>query len=168
MHCARQISTARSPWCGPIMLLQRQCLTCRKGKPLEEFYPSKHGYLGRKSRCKACQSLYAKARHRWKWANDPAWRAKNIAKSIQWAKDHPEKRAVIAHNRNCKIRGTPQERCRRWIGKAVLRGKMVTAKLLSCVKCGKPAAHYHHHLGYEWEHRANVIALCVSCHTLAK
>jgi hypothetical protein len=37
---------------------------------------------------------------------------------------------------------------------------------LTC-RCGKPAQHYHHHLGYEKKHRLHVIPLCTECHYLA-
>ena len=47
---------------------------------------------------------------------------------------------------------------------AVKMGRMEPAPSLPCLDCGKPAAQYHHHLGYDRRHRLDVVALCRRCH----
>jgi hypothetical protein len=49
---------------------------------------------------------------------------------------------------------------------AVKRGLLPNIKTCTC-KCGAPAVHYHHHLGYSEEHWLDVEALCRSCHKKA-
>jgi len=56
-------------------------------------------------------------------------------------------------------------KARQAIYKATIRGKIISAKMLQCKKCGdQKAAHFHHYAGYEWKNRFKVIPLCVDCH----
>jgi hypothetical protein len=41
---------------------------------------------------------------------------------------------------------------------------MPAASTLPCAECGGKANQYHHHLGYEREHREHVLPVCGPCH----
>lgn len=47
---------------------------------------------------------------------------------------------------------------------AVKRGQMPSAKTLNCCHCGQQARHYHHHQGYDSDHRLDVVPVCAQCH----
>lgn len=48
---------------------------------------------------------------------------------------------------------------------AVRTGKLPNVKTLKCSICKeKQAEHYHHHKGYSYENRLNVIPVCIKCH----
>src|SRR5687767_11355225 len=68
------------------------------------------------------------------------------------AKQHVERDA----ERNQRARVAVQE--------AIRRKQLPRPTTLPCVSCGKPAAEYHHHLGYELEHQLDVQPLCHLCH----
>lgn len=51
------------------------------------------------------------------------------------------------------------------VRREVRNGRMPAVRSLLCADCGKPARHYHHHLGYDAEHRLDVLPLCYRCHT---
>lgn len=61
---------------------------------------------------------------------------------------------------------TAQEKAQRAVIRAVLKGEMPAAADQACARCGRPAAHLHHHHGYEEGHRLDVVPLCRSCHRL--
>lgn len=46
---------------------------------------------------------------------------------------------------------------------AVQSGRMIPARNLPCFDCKKQAAQYDHFLGYRWEHRFAVQAVCRIC-----
>jgi len=50
------------------------------------------------------------------------------------------------------------------VEQAIIQGKLPRASSNVCTYCPKPAAHYHHYLGYEEEHWLDVEPVCVSCH----
>lgn len=63
------------------------------------------------------------------------------------------------------------QRKRRYIRNAVHHrvenGVMPPASDLACTHCGKQAEQYHHHKGYAFENRLDVIPLCIPCHRIA-
>ena len=50
------------------------------------------------------------------------------------------------------------------VNKAVKCRRLPHASSVACVHCGKQACHYHHHRGYEFEHRLDVLPVCQECH----
>lgn len=93
-------------------------------------------------------------------------KAKKIEQAKQWVKDNPERRAAIAKRRNRKAkRANPEKiRCRALVSQKVKHGRMPRASSLLCYSCGRQAAHWHHHKGYDFEHRYDVLPLCIACH----
>ena len=142
------------------------CTACRESKPVAAFAKNKRGALGLRSHCRACISVYNHKYHTKRWAEDADFRARVCAQSLKWTKDNPEARAVIAARRNKRemLLFPERVRCRALVNQRVRHGRMPRACDQKCVKCSAQAAHYHHHLGYSFEHRYDVIPLCVACH----
>lgn len=144
------------------------CSTCSVMKPLDQFTASKKGLGGCRSICKKCSSIaFAEWRKR-RISQDPDYRQKEVARATKWARDNPEARAKIAKRRNQKAQeGSPEKvRARALVNQRVRFGRIPKASSLCCVVCNSTAAHYHHHLGYEFEHRYDVVPVCHVCHKI--
>lgn len=82
-----------------------------------------------------------------KWAHSEAGKTY----SVKYRKDHRE--MCNAH---------------RAVSFAILIGILPPVKTQTCDHCGKPAVHYHHNLGYDFEHWLDVLPLCIKCHGLTR
>lgn len=92
-------------------------------------------------------------RSRDKWHYDIEYREKHYARGLDWKRRHPNyKREEIKYKASTTL------------SNAIRLGKFPPAKAFTCVECGLPARHYHHHLGYELEHWFDVTPLCTKCH----
>ena len=148
--------------------MNKCCSTCQSDLPLDAFGKQKRGLNGRRSVCRKCTSAAYRKWHSEKWAADEKWRNKRIEQSVIWAKNNPEKRSAIAIRRNHKEKALRPEvvKCRALVNQRVRFGRMPRAKDLSCFRCGKEAAHYHHHNGYAFENRYDVVPVCHACHQI--
>jgi hypothetical protein len=59
---------------------------------------------------------------------------------------------------------TPEYLARAYVNRQIRDGKLPRASTKPCVRCGKRAREYHHHLGYEREHWLDVTPVCSVCH----
>lgn len=145
---------------------EKKCTECCEVKPLSDFGVLKRGLYGRRSKCRACIRKQTKKWYAKKVIADPVWRAKSIAASRKWQKENPEKRSAIAIRRNKKemLVAPEKVRARALVNQKVRFGRMPRASDLSCEYCGEKAKHYHHHKGYAFEHRYDVVPVCFSCH----
>lgn len=145
--------------------MTKTCTSCGEEKPLDDFSLSLRGLHGRKSKCRSCQSVAYREWHSAKWKSDEEWKQKRTAKSEEWTRGNPEKRAVIAKRRNQKAKIAQPEKlsARALVNQRVRFGRMPRAADCQC-SCGNPAAHYHHHKGYSFEHRYDVVPVCTQCH----
>lgn len=130
------------------------------------FGKASNGLYGRKSRCLECVRLYEKTYQKTRYATDASFREKIKLRSKVWVKNNPEKRAIIAKKRNMKaLQNSPEAvRCRALVNQRVRFKRMPRASSLLCSVCGNKAAHYHHHKGYSFQHRYDVIPVCIPCH----
>ncbi len=146
----------------------KQCVSCKEIKSLEQFGQQKRGLCGRRSKCKCCVNKYNHEYHMKKWCSDAEYRSKKINMAMEWVKKNPEKRAIIAKKRNKKaIQQSPDKvRARALVNQRVRFKRIPRASDLQCSNCGTQAKHYHHHMGYDWENRYNVIPVCIECHNL--
>jgi hypothetical protein len=136
----------------------RLCCRCTLSKPATEFYPSD-------PRCKPClklknpriRELYAIK------ADDPAFLAKKNASSARRRKAGKHRAAKKKYLRSEQGRKTSA--AHNAVHRAVRAGTMPVVTTLVC-PCGKAATEYHHHLGYDREHRLHVVPLCKRCHKL--
>jgi hypothetical protein len=97
---------------------------------------------------------------------DPEYVQKRSKKASAWAKNNPEKRSKIAIRRNKKAMANHPQKvmARALVNQRVRFGRMPRASDLKCSHCENIAAHYHHHKGYEFKHRYDVVPVCVKCH----
>lgn len=86
------------------------CTKCKIEKNVEYFSTSKTGLYGRKSTCKECVKLYNKQYYKNRYENDEKYREYCNRKSLEWIKNNPEKRAIIAKKRNQKYRKEKPEK----------------------------------------------------------
>jgi hypothetical protein len=126
----------------------KTCSKCGETKPLSKFKKKKHCRDGREGRCQKCaDKASAASRQRFEIENADRLKDARKKRSTRWISQNPEAR-----------------RAQKSIELAIARGDLPKAKQRACIKCGKPAAHYHHYLGYEPEHWLDVIPVCHSCH----
>jgi hypothetical protein len=148
--------------------MQKKCTGCDMVMDLDCFSNQARGLYGKKSRCKKCVAIYNSAYSKNRYANDPEYRAITIKRAEEWMKNNPEKRSKIAIRRNKKeaARNPEKIKCRALVNQRVRFGRMPRASSLDCSNCGDKAAHYHHHKGYDFENRYEVVPVCVSCHKI--
>lgn len=149
-----------------LLSMNKKCTKCLEEKDLESFGSQKRGLHGKRSVCKNCVNKYNKKYNSEKWANDQSYRDKKIKSSTEWTRNNPQKRAIIAKRRNLneKTKNPEKIKARQLVNQKVRFGRMPKASDCICDKCNKQAAHYHHYLGYDFEHRYDVIPLCCKCH----
>lgn len=120
----------------PETVVTRRCNICNENKPLDEFVRDKSKKFGRGYRCFSCNRTQCNAAY--------------IPKKKKW-------------NRNWKRPTSDKVSARMAIQYAVRVGKIT--KETNCFYCGSTErVQAHHHLGYEKEHRLDVLWLCNKCH----
>lgn len=119
------------------------CSKCKLPKPRDRFYPEPRVKDGLTAECADCKADYRK-----RYRNTPDGRA--LTNKLARERYRSEDRSVI--------------RARDAIHKAVYRDKLQPPK--ACSKCGKTNTRIeaHHHKGYAYEYRFDVIWLCSMCH----
>jgi hypothetical protein len=140
-----------------------KCVKCLLDKPADGF--ANHMLSARYPKCRICISEITKSRY----ARDPEFRKKACEKAAKWAKENPEKRRKIERRRDAKIMAQKpiERRCRQLVAQRVYHGRILPASKLLCSNCSNHAKHYHHHNGYSFKTRFDVIPLCVPCHRMA-
>jgi hypothetical protein len=143
----------------------KKCTSCQETKDLEQFNNSKRGLFGKKSKCKNCTSNYNHEYSKTRWEQDKEYRDKKIKNAVDWVKKNPDKRALTAKKRNNKelVNNPEKVKARALVNQKVRFNRIPKVSSLIC-SCGNQAKHYHHHMGYDWHNRYNVIPVCVSCH----
>lgn len=130
------------------------CSKCEENLLVEKFGRDSWRKDGLQNWCKKCKVQYVRDR----LANDPAARERNLLSTRRWRKAHPER------VKECRAKHPDKARAQWTIRQLVRSWKIPRAKDCKCKHCGKPAAHYHHYLGYAPEHWRSVIPLCAACH----
>lgn len=111
-------------------------------------------------------------------ASDPEYRKKRNDKSRSWRERNRERIAEYNAMRfeekpvamRAAIKASRQKypehrKAHKAVAYAVKSGKFPPAWTMVCEHCQEAlAAEYHHHKGYEPEHKLDVIALCTECH----
>jgi hypothetical protein len=136
----------------------KRCTKCGVTKPIAEFYRCKRD--GLYPSCKVCARLASKK----SYASGGRERKKRPTEEQRKRARQSEKGKARRRRAKAKARGTNKHNARKAISDRVYRGTMAKATTLECRECGKPAAQYHHHLGYEREHWLDVVPLCCECH----
>lgn len=157
----------------------KRCSVCVAVKPRDDFGAHAKSPDGLREACRQCRAARESprtiAREAFKYKTDPAVRLRKIRTALKWRAenrdyferwmDSPERRALarsksLAHSRTPK--GREQARARDAVRYALSTGKLAK---LPCTRCGSTkSVHGHHHRGYEYAHRLDVIWLCAVCH----
>jgi hypothetical protein len=166
---AQPVLTKRKPGQGVHIMaeanVRRKCCPgCTITKPLTDFYRHSGTSDGVQSRCKLCQL---------EWKRSPAGKASiskhnktsaaKLARSRWFKTDNGRKnrRDTQAAYRKCH---RAMVAARNAVRAAKGRGDIKPASQQPCTHCGRKAAGYHHHKGYEPKHHLDVIPLCKPCH----
>ena len=122
----------------------------------------------RSAKCKSCLYLENAEYVRDRSKRDPQFKASISKRAFKWAKANPQKRSVIARARNkkAKLENPEKVSARALVNQRVRFGRMPRVATLICA-CGAQAKHYHHHMGYDFANRYNVIPVCLACHRAA-
>jgi len=149
-----------------MLMTEKECTICHKVKSLDDFGVNLRGLGGKRSQCRVCIGAYNSKYSKERLARDPEFREKKNSAAIQWAQNNPEKRSAIAIRRNEKeLSVSPEKvRARALVNQRVRFGRTLRASDCACSECGKQAAHYHHHNGYSFEFRYDVVPVCAECH----
>ena len=170
-------------------IITKTCSKCKQTKPLNQFGKNRYNKDRYQYYCKACYNTYHKKYHRSekriKWhenyVNSEQYKKlRNIYRHnkryIECRNEYQQtpqfKDSVRKYRQNKKGKRQAKKdhnkfperrRARSAVSNAVIANKLPRANTLFC-KCGNPARHYHHHLGYEPEHYFDVIPVCFICH----
>ena len=147
------------------------CSRCSLSKPLEAFIKQSTGRNGLIAHCRACESARKKA-----YAQTPTGKEKikSYQRTAEQKQRHREYIKTYAashrevfniHARKYRAKFPERTRARQSLAKAVKSGKI--SRPDACSECGSSGfIEAHHHLGYAWENRFNVVWLCKKCHWL--
>jgi hypothetical protein len=146
----------------------KTCSQCGDTKSIENFGIQLRGLFGKRSKCKICVSSYNKSYHIIRYIEDLEYKKRRIAQASIWVAKNPEARAIIAKKRNAKASITDKIKisARALVNQRVRFGRMPRASDCACFQCNEKAAHYHHHKGYDFEFRYDVVPVCHKCHIL--
>lgn len=152
-------------------MLEKTCTTCGETKTVKEFRKDATRSDGYHSQCKECKSEVERVRRK-----IPKVKERQREHSKRHTQKYPHEKT---YKHREKYRETERACQKRWeatyptartahkaVFAAIRQGQLPAVKECQCTKCGKQAAEYHHHRGYEPEHYLDVIPLCKSCHRL--
>ena len=166
-------------------MVSKTCSICKVKKPISKVHKqsrSKNGYRGK---CKECRKSNAKTPENKAKAQNRnqkyrktengrtirsnyqvEYRENGPGRDIQRRYDQSEqgKERSRINSRVYRARWPEKSAAHAAVSSLVHQGKIPRARDLRCHKCEEPADSYHHHLGYEKEHRLDIIPLCYSCH----
>lgn len=131
-----------------------ECVLCHEFKPLSEFYfhAKSNTFF---SKCKACCIRLAKKRNREK-------RPEIRKQRREYRNTEHGRRTVSAAHKRGRQRHPDRARARE-----AVHDLLPSASERRCYYCDKQAVAWHHHKGYDRQHRLDVIPLCHKCHVKA-
>ena len=145
--------------------ITKTCVSCKQSLLLTSFYKNKNYKSGCQSYCKKCSHLRVKAYRR-------------SENGRQYQKDYSRSKKQKAYQQSEAYKKSHRLAVKRWKNKnkqkdktiaqvnyAIRSGKITKPSTYLC-KCGKPAEHYHHYLGYERKHWRDIIPICHLCHNV--
>lgn len=146
--------------------LSYECKTCRAMRRNDpEYKAGFNEYMRVHSKTKQWKEANSRYRNSEK-GKATARARKNTPKYKQQAKKYSQSEAGRL-NREREIQSHPERRkARIAVANAVRDGKLPRVWTRQCTYCPKQAQQYHHHNGYEHEHRLDVIPVCIKCHNL--
>lgn len=135
----------------------KRCCYCGDTKPAEDFWKNKSTKDGLQYRCKRCQAAANALCQR-----TPHGRASALVRSL--AHQKTEKGMATIKRTRMRQKEKKATNAHDAVKYQIRRGRLPRPADAQCVECGEQAQHYHHHLGYEREHRLHVLPVCAACH----
>ncbi len=181
-----QPSTKETPMPGTI--ISKRCSHCKAVKPLSEFNRNRSCPDGLQHYCKECQresgNRYTRSEKgrasRTAYERSAKGRALIREGCNRYGRSKKGQATATAYRRTERGKAAREQalatylrrhsdrvNARTAVNRAIRLGRLPAPGNFLC-KCGKPAAHYHHHLGYAAEHRLDVIPVCRDCHYAAR
>lgn len=151
---------------------RENCIHGGKPQPIENFRKAKKYRDGHQYACKDCMKQVdknyrgSKAHKRsqdkyHKSDKFKATRKKYIEDNLETVKQY--KLDWYYRNKD-NPEYIPIMRARDAVNNAVKGGEIPPITSLDCIRCSKPAHHYHHHKGYDEAHQLDVVPVCRKCH----
>jgi hypothetical protein len=131
----------------------KKCCTCKKIKPVSDFYKNRATKDGFDSTCNLCRKEYHQNSEYKKYQ-------KKYIKIYQCTEKFKQWRLEYKRNHREKINAQIV------VSVAVRNGKLPKISTMKCSNCQNQAKHYHHHKGYNKEHQLDVIPVCYKCHKI--
>ncbi len=132
------------------------CLHNGEPQPIDSFRKDVRYGGGFRCQCKDCEAGYYARR-----SQTTAGRSRSAKRQTRYRKT---KKFKLLNAARYAGRNKEQSRARNFVNKQIFRGMFPRASKQACATCGNPAQMYHHHNGYDIEHRMAVIPLCFVCH----
>lgn len=144
----------------------KHCTKCRTWKRRREFGRDASRGDGLAVRCRDCTHVAEDRRHLGHPSSMKGKRmqpesCRKMSAATRGAKNHRWKGGASLH---LKPRDPMRLKARRAVNHAVDNSRLAQPRRLPCIRCGRNAHEYHHHLGYAPEHHLDVQALCRACH----
>lgn len=134
----------------------KRCTTCKNTKPVTEFCRDASRWDGLDPHCKPCRRAASRRYGR-----------SEAGKAAQTRYAGTTLGKTRRRRYDTSLVGTARLRARQAVRSKINEGKLPYARTLKCAHCGQQAHSWHHHLGYEPQHRLAVIPLCRTCHQAA-
>lgn len=140
-------------------IVTKWCPHCKQVVPASAFYRNRSSGDGLSGWCKVC--IKDLVRQYSKTQRGKERDARGHRKYRQTIKGRISQRRA---DHKTKAKYPDREDARTAVNNAVKAGKLRRVTSLLCHKCGSPAHHYHHHLGYAPQHWLDVVPECRRCH----
>ena len=144
------------------------CSRCGETKSIKDFYVRKKGLRAGqvRSSCKMCEAASHAEYRRANPTKDAEYKFANRERytHLEAKRRASNRKAFNGYMADYRERRPELQAAHNAVNNAVRAGRFPPISSRVCASCGAQAEHYHHHNGYDEEHRLDVIPLCVSCH----
>jgi hypothetical protein len=144
---------------------EKKCSQCGRTKPLAAFWKNKTSGDGRRTECAECAKKNKRERGEYYRQYNLENRDKLLVMQRQYNRSPAGKRRSRTASKRSVNSGANSAYYA--VTKAVRENELPPISDCKCTDCGGQAAEYHHYLGYEEEHRLDVLPLCRVCHIKA-
>lgn len=159
----------------------KRCCKCRVEKSITEFYRNKSKKDGLQTVCKVCSNENVKLWFKTPKGREAISRANRSKSGKAGRRKHDKTERRKEAKRRLRLtdkykathrkqsyayrkRNPDKANAHSAVYYAIKKGKIPSVRSLICSFCTSPATHYHHHRGYSWEYRLDVIPVCEICH----
>jgi hypothetical protein len=149
----------------------KTCRSCGQSLPLDGFYRDRSAKDGHKSHCKKCtgeaqkRALERPEVREKRRAYSKAWNSSERGREYHRRYKKSERYLETEERRRTRADNAIKIAARYAVKDAIRYGRL---KKKPCAVCGEQPAQAHHLLGYDAEHRTEVVWLCAEHHVRAE